>query len=442
MPTCCWLRALLVMSVFICAADAMMAIADEVHWPSWRGPLRTGEAPRAKPPVKWDEKTNIRWKIALPGLGHSTPVVWGERLYLTTAIPLGKKLEPKFAGRPGAHDNLPVSQRHKFAVLAIDRASGRTVWEKTVHEALPIEGGHRTASLASASPVTDGEHLFAFFGSHGLYCLTLDGALVWKQHFGQMHTKHGHGEGASPALFENTLIVNWDHEEESFVAALDKNTGKELWRAPRDEVTSWSTPIIVDVAGKPQAIVAGTERVRGYDLKTGKVIWQCGGLSHNIVATPVYADGRVFVGSSYEKRALLAIDLKDAKGDISETDHVAWERRRGTPYVPSPLLVDGHLYFLAHYQNVMSRVDAKTGQDKGGPFRLGRLGNVYSSPVAADGRIYVTDLAGATLVFTAAAEPRMLALNRLGDSFSASPAVAGDAIYLRGNRFLYCVAEE
>ena len=442
MASRCFLRVMLVLSACALAIDGRLALAEEANWPTWRGPLQTGEAPGAKPPVEWDEKTNVRWKVALPGLGHSTPIIWGDRIYLTTAIPFGKKLKPKFADRPGAHDNLPVSQRHKFAVLAIDRASGTTVWEKAVHEALPLEGGHRTASLASASPVTDGEHLFAWFGSHGLYCLTLEGELVWKRHFGQMHTKHGHGEGASPALQGDTLVVNWDHEEESFIVALNKRTGEELWRAPREEVTSWSTPVIVQVDGKRQVIVAGTERVRGYDLASGKVIWECGGLSHNIVATPVHADGRVFVGSSYEKRALLAIALKDAKGDITDTDHVLWQRRRGTPYVPSPLLVGGHLYFLAHYQNVMSRVDVKTGKDDGGPFRLGGLANIYASPVAADGRIYVTDLDGATLVFTDNAQPEMLSRNRLGDSFSASPAVAGDAIYLRGSRFLYCLAND
>lgn len=419
------------------------ALAEEAaNWPIWRGPLGTGEAPDAKPPIEWNERKNVRWKVALPGRGHSTPIVWGERIYLTTAIPFGNKHEPKFANRPGAHDNLPVSQRHKFVVLAIDRRSGKTLWEKSVREALPVEGGHRTASLASASPLTDGERVIAFFGSHGLYCLSPAGEVVWEKQFGQMHTKHGHGEGASPALWGNTLIVNWDHEGDSFIVAIDKRSGEEIWRRPRNEVTSWATPIVVEHDGRPQAIVAGTERVRSYDLKTGEVIWQCGGLSQNIVATPVYGGGRVFVGSSYEKRALLAIALDGAKGDITGTDNVLWTRRRRTPYVPSPLLVGGHLYFLAHYQNVISRVDARTGEEDGGPFRLGGLANIYASPVAAAGRIYVTDLDGATLVFTDAAQPKMLAVNQLGDRFSASAAVVGDAIYLRGERFLYCLANE
>ena len=209
-----------------------------------------------------------------------------------------------------------------------------------------------------------------------------------------MHTKHGHGEGSSPALQGDTLVVNWDHEEQSFIVALDKNTGNQLWRRDRREVTSWSSPLIVKVGNSFQVIVCGTERVRGYDLATGDVIWQCGGLSANIVATPVAASGVVYVGSSYEKRALLAIQLDGASGDVTDTEHVLWMRTRGTPYVPSPLLYDDALYFLTHYQNVMTRIEAKTGIDDPGAFRLGPIGNIYASPVGGGGRVYVTDVEG------------------------------------------------
>lgn len=417
--------------------------AEEVsQWPQWRGPLGTGASPDGNPPTEWSEKKNVRWKVALPGRGHSTTIVWGDRVFLTTAVPIGEKLKPKYSDRPGEHDNLPVTQRQRFVVLAMDRKTGKTLWEMAVAEALPIEGAHYTASLASASPVTDGEHVYAFFGSFGLYCLTFDGEIVWKKHFGQMHTKHGHGEGASPALFGDTLVVNWDHEEQSFVVALNKMTGEEIWRKKREEVTSWATPIVVEVDGGPQVIVAGTDRLRAYDLARGDVIWQCGGLSNNIVATPVYADGMVFIGSSYEKRALLAIKLAGAKGDVTETDHVAWSLRRGTPYVPSPLLFGGHLYFLTHYQGILSRVHIKTGEEAGGPFRLGGLRNIYASPVAAGGRIYVTDLDGATLVMTDDEAPKILSVNQLGDTFSASAAIVGEEIFLRGNQYLYCLVEE
>ena len=306
---------------------------------------------------------------------------------------------------------------------------------------MPHEGGHYTASLASASPVTDGKHIVAFFGSHGLYCLDVDGKQVWQKQLGKMHTKHGHGEGSSPAMYENTLVVNWDHEEQSFLVALDTSTGDELWRKERDEVTSWSSPLITKVDGKPQAIVCGTDRVRGYDLASGEIIWQCGGLSANIVATPVAADGIVYVGSSYEKRAMMAIQLSGARGDVTGSDRVLWMRTRGTPYVPSPLLLGDALYFLTHYQNVMTRIEAKTGADSPGAMRLGELGNIYASPVGANGRVYVTDLRGVTTVIADAAIPRMLAANRLGEDVSASLAIAGKQIFIRGETHLFCIGK-
>ena len=414
------------------------------NWPQWRGPLSTGVSPDGDPPVTWNEAEgkNIRWKTEIPGRGHSSPVVWGDRIFLTTAIPFGDPLPARPSTAPGNHDNLPVTQRHLFVALAVSRSSGKVLWQKTLREALPREQGHYTASLASNSPVTDGEHLFAFFGSFGLYCLDLDGNLVWKADFGPMQSLHGHGEGSSPALFQETLIVNWDHEGQSFIVALDKSTGQPRWKAKRDEVTSWASPIIVEHAGKPQVIVSGTSRVRGYDLANGKVLWECGGLSSNIVASPVSADGLLFAGSSYDKRALLAIRLDGASGDITGTEQVAWRRTRGTPYVPSPLLYDDGLYFLTHYQGILSRVDTRSGKDDPGPFRLDGIGNVYSSPVAAAGRIYVTDLDGTTIVVKSGPAPRVLSLNRLAEPISASAAIAGRQLIMRGEKHLYCLEDK
>ncbi len=382
-------------------------------------------------------------RSALSGKGHSTPVVWNDRIFLTAAVPFGPPLkEPRYSGRPGAHDNLPVTHRHKYVALALNRRDGKTLWQKTLSEGLPQEGGHITASLASASPVTDGEHVFAFFGSQGLFCLDLDGDLKWKVNLGDMQTKHGHGEGSSPVLYGETLVLNWDHEGKSFVVAFDKRTGEERWRSPRDEVTSWGTPIVVEHEGKPQVVISGTDRVRGYDLASGKVVWECGGLANNIVASPVAGDGMVFVGSSYEKRVLLAIRLSGARGDITGTDRVAWLRMRGTPYVPSPLLYGDSLYFLSHYQGILTRVRAKTGEDAPGTFRLDGVRNIYASPVGAADRVYVTDLDGVTIVLSHSAEPKRLALNRLNDRFAASAAISGKELFLRGEKYVYCIAEE
>lgn len=415
----------------------------QFNWPAWRGPFATGVAPHANPPVEWNDKKNIRWKTVLPGKGHSTPIVWGERIFLTTAIPFGEAVRPRLPERPGTHDNLPLTHQHEFAVLAVSRRDGRILWQKTVHKELPHEAGHVTGSLASASPVTDGELVFAFFGSRGLYCLDTAGNVLWQKQLGVMHSKHGHGEGSSPLLGGDTLIVNWDHEEGSFVAAFDKRTGKQRWKVARAEDTSWATPIVVDHGGKTQVIVSGTNRIRSYDLSSGAVIWECGGLSSNVVASPVSADGIVYAGSSYDTRALLAIRLDGARGDITGTSQVLWTRQRGTPYVPSPLLYGDSLYTLQHYQGIVSRLDIKSGRDQGGPFRLEAITSVYASPVGAANRVYVTSREGVTQVMSHGDKaPKMLAVNRLDDTISASAALAGKEIYLRGERYLYCIAED
>ncbi len=397
--------------------------------------------PSADPPVHWSETENVRWKIELPGKGHSTPIVWGDRVFVTTAVPSGEPLRPVSGDRPGAHDNAPATRRQQFVVLALSRTEGRVLWQRVVREEVPGEAGHLTASYASASPVTDGERLFAFFGSHGLYALDLDGNPLWQKDLGDMQTLHGHGEGSSPALYGDTLAVNWDHEGQSFVVAFDKRTGRERWKVERDEVTSWATPIVVEHEGRPQLIVSGTRRIRAYDLASGEVLWECGGLSANIVASPVAGDDMVFAGSSYEKQALVAIRLDGARGDVTGTDRVVWTRSRGTPYVPSPLLYGGALYFLRHFQGILSRVDAGTGRDRPGTMQLPGIYNVYASPVGAGGRVYVTDRDGATLVLSHGDSPEILALNHLDDRFRASAAVVDREILLRGERHLYRLGE-
>jgi outer membrane protein assembly factor BamB len=400
-------------------------------------------APYAHPPVAWGEGKNVRWKTALPGKGHSTPIVWGDQVFLTTAIPYGEAARPRLPERPGAHDNLSLTHRHQFVVLAVRRRDGTILWQQTVNKQLPHEAGHVTGSLASASAVTDGKLLFAFFGSRGLYCLDTTGKLLWEKHLGEMHSKHGHGEGSSPALHGETLIVNWDQEEGSFIAAFDKRTGNSRWKVSRPEDTSWATPIVVEHAGRPQVIVPGTHRIRAYDLASGAVLWECGGLSSNVVASPVAGDGIVYAGSSYDTRALLAIRLDGAQGDITGTRQVDWTRHRGTPYVPSLLLYGESLYALQHYQGILSRLDTKTGEDQGGPFRLAAIHNVYASPVGAAGRLYITSRDGITQVISHGdREPKMLAINRLDDTFSASAAVVDRELFLRGERYLYCIREE
>lgn len=425
------------------SADEAVSLLSSRAWPQWRGPLGTGVAPDADPPIEWSETKNIRWKIELPGKGHSSPILWGDLIFITTAAPYGEELPPKYSGLLGGHDELPITRPHKFMVMALHRRNGKVLWERTVHEELPHAGGHYTASLSSASPVTDGELLFAPFGSWGFYCLDLNGNLKWQTNLGLMHPLHGHGEGSSPVLYRETLIINWDHEGPSFVIAFDKRTGKQHWKVEREPASSWTTPLIVENRGKPQVIISGSKRVRGYDLATGTLLWECEGLSvENVVSSPVAGNGMVFAGSTYDKQAMLAIRFDGARGDITGTEQVVWTRSKGAPYVPSPLLYGDSLYFLHHLQGILTRVNAWTGRDQPGPARLKGIGTVFASPIGAAGRIYVSDREGATLVLSHEDPPKVMALNRLDESFSASPAAVDRELYLRGEKYLYCLAED
>ena len=412
------------------------------YWPQWRGPLANGVAPLANPPTQWSETNNVRWKIPLPGKAHSSPIVWGDSVYVLAATPVGAEQPAVYDDAPGVHDSVPVTQRHQFLVLALSRKDGKVQWQKVLREEWPHEGGHTTGSLASSSPVTDGERLYVFFGSRGLYCLDLKGEVKWQKDLGKMHTLHAHGEGSSPVLHGDTLIVCWDQEGDSFLYAFDKRTGKQLWKVARDEKTAWATPLIVEHEGKPQVIVSATKRVRGYDLATGALLWECAGLTDNVVSSPVYTDGVVIAGNSYYSQAMLAIRLACAQGDITGTTNVLWKLNRMTPYVSSPLLYDDTLYFLRHNQNILSRLEPLTGKPRGEALRLEGIGDfIFASPVGAAERIYVTGRDGVTVVFRHDRENAALAVNKLADSFSASPALADHELYLRGEKFLYCLAE-
>jgi outer membrane protein assembly factor BamB len=304
----------------------------EGHWPQWRGPRGDGVAPQGDPPTTWSETANVRYKVEIPGRGHASPVVWGDRIYLLTAIdaeppaPAAPAAQAPAAGAPASQApsfrERGVAADHdlRFVVLALDRATGKTVWERTVLRARPHEGTHTDGSWAAASAITDGERVWASFGSRGLYCLRgSDGEVLWQRDLGDMQTRNGFGEGASPALADNTLVVNWDHEGESFIVALDAKTGAERWRAAREEITSWSTPHIVEVEGQKQVVINATGKVRAYDLATGKVVWEVGGMTTNAIPTPVSAKGLLFVTSGFRGNALKAIRLAGARGDLAGT---------------------------------------------------------------------------------------------------------------------------
>jgi outer membrane protein assembly factor BamB len=297
-----------------------------------------------------------------------------------------------------------------------------------------------TNSHGSGSPVTDGEHLIVPFGSFGLYCLDLDGNLLWERDFGKSQVTWG--EGSSPALIGNTVIVIRDNEEASFIHALDKRTGQELWKKPRDEKSSWTTPYVLMRDGKTQVIVNGAGAVRSYDPATGEIIWQCSGLGVNVTPMVVADDKAVYAMSGQRTSpAAMAIAL-GRTGDLTDTDALLWKLNRGTPYVASPLLYDGLLYFFQHKTPILTCLDAATGKPHFAQSRLDGLGDVYASPIGVKDRIYIADLDGTTLALAKSSELKILATNKLDDRFAASPVVVGNELFLRGHKNLYCVAAE
>jgi outer membrane protein assembly factor BamB len=409
---------LVLLSVRLPAADG------DRFWPQWRGPLLTGAAPQGDPPVEWSEGKNVKWKVEIPGKGSSTPVIWGDTIVVLTAVPVDASERAK----------------QRFTVIAFGRKDGKVLWQRVVREEVPHEGHHATNTWASASALTDGELVYAFFGSRGLYALDMKGNVKWEKDLGDMSIKMGFGEAASPALHRDRLVVNWDHEGESFIVALDKRTGKELWRVPRDEKTSWATPLIVDVGGRAQVITSATGRVRSYDLANGELLWHATGMTANAIPTPVHADGLVFLTSGFRGNALMAVRLSEAKGDITTSPAVVWRYDRDTPYVPSPLLSGDQLYFLKSNSGVLSSFEAKTGKKLYGEQRLEGVPNVYASPLGVAGRIYVAGRDGGVAVVKQGPEFKLLATNQLDDGFDASPVAVDNELYLRGRKFLYRIS--
>jgi outer membrane protein assembly factor BamB len=407
-------------ALFLLLSVPLGAAEGDRFWPQWRGPLLTGVATQGNPPVEWGEGKNVKWKVEVPGLGSGTPVVWGGTIYVLTAVPAGNA--------------------QRFTILAVDRKDGKVLWQKVLREEVPHEGHHATNTFASHSALTDGEHVYAFFGSRGLYALDLRGNVKWEKDLGDMNIKLGFGEAASPALHGDRLVVNWDHEGASFIVALDKRTGKELWRVPREEKTSWSTPLVVEHGGRAQVITSATSRVRSYDLANGELIWQASGMTANAIPTPVYADGLVFLTSGFRGNALMAVRLADAKGDITDTPAVVWRFDRDTPYVPSPLLYGDQLYVLKSNNGILSAFEARTGKRLYGEQRLEGVPNVYASPVGVAGRVYVAGRDGGVAVVQHGPQFKLLALNRLDDGFDASPVPVGDELYLRGRKYLYRIS--
>ncbi len=403
-------------------------------WPQWRGPLGTGVGPQADPPLSWSETNNIQWKLPLAGEGDSTPIVWADRVFVLSAIPVA-------AETTGSDKAKAPNGTFRFTVLCVERGTGRILWQKVARETSPHEGHQENNTYASASPVTDGKFVWAFFGSRGLYCYDFNGNLQWQKDFGLMKTKMGFGEGASPALSGDSLVINWDHEGNDFIAAFDKTTGKELWRQPRDEPTGWSTPLVVEFNGQKQVVVNATGKVCSYDLATGKELWSCGGQTANAIPSPVAEGDMVYVTSGFRGSALQAVRL-GRSGDLTGTDAITWTHNKSTPYVPSPLLTDNFLYVISGNDGMISCFDAKSGETYFERERLEPIRSVYASPVSAGERVYILGREGVCTVLRKGPKFEVLAVNKLSDGRSdASIALVERQLFLRTAHTLYCIGE-
>lgn len=446
--------ALITFLAFALLLPVLAPAADPLQfWGQWRGPLANGSSPTADPPLSWSETEHVKWKTAVPGAGTSTPIIWENRVFLLTAISTDRKADaapaepatPTAASseKKGPNPNAaPSGEIFQFDVLCYDRATGKLLWQKTARETAPHEGHHPDHGFASGSPVTDGGCLIAYFGSRGVHCYDLDGRPQWSKDFGPLKTRNSFGEGSSAALHGNTVVLYRDDETDNdFIVALDKRTGNELWRTPRNEPTGWSTPVVAVVGGKPQVVVNATGAVRSYDLATGKELWNCTGQTANAIPTPALGTDTIYVTSGFRGSALFAIAL-GRSGNLDGTDAIRWKADKNTPYVPSPLLADQYLYVVAGNNGVLSCFDAQSGAPQYQGERLEGLAGIYASPVSARDRLYVLGRDGTCLVLKTGPRLEILAKNKLNDKTDSSIALAGPDLFIRGHQNLYCIGEK
>ncbi len=427
--------------------------AETENWPNFRGPNGDGVAPdSANPPTQFGPERNLKWKVSIPGQGHSSPVVWGDRIYLMTAVPVDPEAQPKIeapspsrgAGPPrrgpGGMNNPKPNSEYEFNVLCLNRETGQIVWSKTVNRAVPPEGGHRTNTYASASPVTDGRHIWCNFGSQGIWCLDMQGNTVWQLDLGKMVTRNQFGEGASMAVYKDVAVIPWDQERNSFVLAVNSLTGEEMWRATRDEVTSWATPMIVEHNGTTQVVTNGTS-VRSYDLATGRLLWECGGQTTNPIPTPLIWRDSAICMTGHRGFAIQAIALS-AEGDVSATDKLLWKRNDAAPYIASPTLVDDTIYLVKGNSGILSSVNVVDGSTVMDSIRLPGIEQMYASLVSAKGNIYACGRSGEIIVFPHAKNFNPVHQVNLGEPIDATPAISGNLLIIRGHENLYCFEQE
>jgi len=432
---------------------ALAGIASAQNWPQFRGPGATGVVEGQPAAVKWDavKSLNTRWKTEIAGLGHSSPVVWGNKVFITTAVSSAAKDETRY-GLYG--DVAPVKDdpKHAWKVYALDKNTGKILWERIAYEGLPKVKRHPKSTHSDSTPATDGKYLVVLFGSHGLYAYDLNGKLKWKQDLGVLDSgwfydpDYQWEHGSSPIIYRDLVIIQADVQKDSYIAAYSLKDGKLMWKTPREEISSWGTPTVYEGKTRAELITNGSKAIRGYDPATGKELWRLTPNSEVTTPTPFVAHDLIFVTSGYAPiQPIYAIRL-GATGDISLKDgkdsnaSIAWSKQRGGPYMPTPV-VYGDLLYTCSNQGVLTAYNATTGE-RVYQERLGGKGGAFTaSPVASDGKIYLSSEDGDVFVVKAGAKYELLATNNVGEVMMATPAISDGLLIVRGHNHVYAFGE-
>jgi outer membrane protein assembly factor BamB len=445
--------------LFLCASSVVLFAASLAaqtprsdSWPSFRGDRAAGVAEGQNLPERWDAEkgVGVKWKTAIPGLAHSSPVVWGERVYVTTAVSSrgGDSFRHGLYGDGDASDDRSPQQ---WKLYALDRRSGRVVWERTAYEGVPREKRHMKASYANATPATDGRVVVAFFGSQGLYAYDTAGRLLWKKDLGVLNAgaydlpEYEWGTASSPVIYKDMVVVQCDTQKDSFLLAADLKTGKTLWKTAREELPSWGTPTVYDGKARTEIVTNASNFIRGYDPATGKELWRLGGSSKITAPTPVYSGDLIVVASGRRPEAPIFVIRAGASGNITlakdQTSNrsVAWSRQQRGSYMPTPLIYGQYLYVLSN-QGVFDCYDLKTGAEVYRQHLPHKGGGFSASPVAADGRIYLPSEDGDIFVVKAGAQYELLATNPSGELLMATPAIASGTMFVRTQHHVFAVS--
>ncbi len=416
------------------------------NWPAFRGGERAGVGEGNNLPDVWSETQNVAWKTRLPGRGWSSPIVWGNRVFITTVVTEGKELDIKKGLYMFGEQKKPPEDLHHWTVLCLDAKTGSFLWQHKAHQGKPLTTVHGKNTYASETPVTDGERVYAYFGNVGLFCYDMGGKLLWSKKWEPVKTRNGWGTASSPVLHKDRLYLVNDNEEKSFLLALDKKTGDQVWRVEREEKSNWATPFIWENDKRTEIVTCGTGKVRSYDL-TGKLLWELGPLSGITIPTPSAGHGLLYVGSGFvldRNRPLYAV-RPGATGDISpkegqtDSEHLAWRLPQGAAYHPSTIVYGEHLYVLQD-RGFLSCYDARTGKALYDKQRFDQGANAFTvSPWAQGGKIFCLSEDGDCFVVQAGPEFKVLGKNSLNEMCMATPALAGDRLFVRTLSHLYCL---